>query len=612
MTRLAILLAAVASVAAASAGRAEVSYGQHLVDQTMAHHPELAVLAMHATPPGSTVNVIVASNIGRTGKAADEDDLRVINQGATNKEINAKAGQYEVELPFLDASRRPLGALGVVFHYHPGDDVAALDRAAIKLRDDLARRISHPKNLIEPYRFDDHTPIDTRAQSVLDALFDAHPNVVISAVHITPPGQSVNVIVASTIGRIGKPADEDDLHVITSGETKLELDPNGDRYEVELPLHDAAGATVGAIGVVFNYSASTDKLACQHEAEAFRDAYQAKLPSLADYVAPAPVLAGAVASPLSIVARVELPGYTGDFDHFEVDVPGNRLFLAAEDHGTLEVFNLATGAREKTIKGPIETPHSILYMPAQHKLLVTDSGKGLSQYFDSRSYRPLGALKLVVGADSVGYDAARHRLYVVTGGKDVDMADSWLEAVDPRTGTHFARTHFDANHVEALAVEQNGSRIFVNITDKNQVAVVDKATGKITAQWPVTLAEQNCCFAYDEPNQRLFMATRKPGKLAILNAQTGAVIETFDAPGRIDQVLWDAANRRIYALGGEGYTAVIEQRDADHYAQLPPLITAYGAKTGIIVPERGEMFIAASPGDTGAVGAVLRVKIAPR
>ena len=613
MNRLALLMCSVAAATAASSvSMAGVSYGQHLVDVTVAHHPELSVLAMHVTPPGSKVNVIVASNIGRTGKAADEDDLRVIEKAATNREVNANGLQYEVELPFLDASRRQIGALGVVFVYKKGDDVAALDRAATVIRDDLARRISHPKNLVEAYRFDDRTPIDTKSQQVLDTVFAAHPNVVISAVHVTPPGQTVNVIVASTIGRIGKPADDDDLHVVTSGETKLELDPAGDRFEVELPLRDAAGATVGAIGVVFNYNAATDKLACQHEAEAFRDAFQAKLPTLADYVTAVPPAAGANPSPLSIVGRSELPGYTGDFDHFEVDVPGNRLFLAAEDHGTLEVFNLVTGAHDKTVKGPIATPHSILYMPQQHKLLVTDSGKGLSQYFDSRTYAPLGPLKLVVGADSVGYDAPRHRLFVVTGGKDVDMADSWLEEVDPRTGKTFARTHFDANHVEALAVDQNGPHIFVNVTDKNYVAVIDKTNGKVLTQWPVTVAEQNCCFAYDEAHQRLFMATRKPGKLAVLNALTGAVIETFDAPGRIDQVLWDAVNRRVYALGGEGYTAVIEQRDADHYAQLSPLITTYGAKTGIIVPERGEMFIAASPGETGAVAAVLRVKIAPR
>lgn len=608
-----VLFSSVAALALSSPAFASgTTYAQHLVDETLLYHPELTVLAMHATPPDSKVNVIVASNIGRTGKAADPDDLRVIDQGETNREYNADGKQYEVELPLLDASRNRIGALGVVFAYKKGDDVSLFDHEATQIRDSLARRISNSGNLVQPYRFDDKTPVDTKAQQVLDTLFAQHPDIIISAAHVTPPGQDKNVIVASTIGRIGKPADDDDMHVITSGETKLEIDPTGKRYEVELPLHNAAGAIIGAMGVVFDYNDTTDKGACEKEAIAFRDAFQAQLPTLADYVAPGVFPAAKVHSPLTIVGKTDLPGYTGDFDHFATDVKGNRLFMAAEDHGTLEVFNLKTGAHLKTIKGPIETPHSILYMPEVHKLLVTDSGKGFSQYFDSRTYKALGPLKLVVGADSVGYDEPRHRLYIVTGGKDVDMADSWLEEVDPRTGQKFARTHFDANHVEALAVAQHSNKLWINVTDKNYVAVLDKITGKVVTTWPINLAGQNCCFAYDEPNQRLFMATRAPGKLAVLNALTGEVLEVFDAPTHIDQVLWDAANRRVYALGGEGYTTIIEQRDADHYAQLPPLITSYGAKTGIIVPGSDEIYIAASPGDTGAMAAVLRISIAKR
>ncbi len=323
-------------------------------------------------------------------------------------------------------------------------------------------------------------------------------------------------------------------------------------------------------------------------------------------------LADSAPSPLSIAGRTELPGYTGDFDHFAVDVPGNRLFLAAEDHGTLEVFNLATGKLEKTIKGPIGTPHSILYMPDVHRILVTDSGKGLSQYFDSRTYKPLGTLKLVPGADSVGYDTPRHRLYIVTGGKDVDMNEAFLEEIDPRTGKHFSKVHFDANHVEAMAVEQHGPHIYINVTDKNYVAVIDKRSHAVVKKWAVTAAEQNCCFALDEANQRLFMITRKPGKFLILNSSTGETLATFDAPGRTDQVLWDDTNKRIYVLGGEGYTAVFQQIDADHYVELPKLVTAPGAKTGEIVPGRGEMYIAASPGESGAMAAILRIKIDAR
>ena len=52
-----------------------------------------------------------------------------------------------------------------------------------------------------------------------------------------------------------------------------------------------------------------------------------------------------------LIKTVELPGYSGDFDHFAVDYDRNRLLLAAEDHGTLEVFDLGTSAHLRTVTG---------------------------------------------------------------------------------------------------------------------------------------------------------------------------------------------------------------------------------------------------------------------
>src|ERR1700681_334679 len=77
---------------------------------------------------------------------------------------------------------------------------------------------------------------------------------------------------------------------------------------------------------------------------------------------------------LRLAGRAELAGYTGDFDHFEYDLKGNRLWLAAEDHGTLDLFDLTTLAKLKSVKGVVDTPHGILYLPAKHRLIVTDSG----------------------------------------------------------------------------------------------------------------------------------------------------------------------------------------------------------------------------------------------
>ena len=580
-------------------------YAQHLVDRAIAAHPEVVVLAMHVTPPDAKTNVIIASNLDRIGKAADADDLRVVTTGQPNRAVNAKGDRYEVELPMLDASRRPIGALGVVFAYHAGADKAAMEKTAIALRDETARRISHVKNLMEKFPYDDHTPSNTRAQAIVDELFAANPDVAILAFHATPPGAHDNVILGSTIGRIGKKADEDDLHVVTSGETKLEIDTTGDRYEVELAIHDHAKKIIGALGVVFAYSPASDKAALQAKAEAIRSAFEAKFTKLSDLTA---VSGGATAtaSPLRIVGRTKLAGYTGDFDHFGYDLAGNRLFLAAEDHGTLEVFNLRTGAHLKTVPG-MGTPHTIVFQPKINRLLVTDGSKAMTRLLDATTYAQVGTVKLTEGADSAGLDRTAGRLWVVTGGKDVPMPDSFVSEIDPASGKRFGDVHFDADHVEAMAVEQHGPHIFINVTDKNYVATIDKATHKVVARWPVTVAEQNCCFAFDEANARLFMVTRKPGKLLVLDSHSGKTIATFAAPLRTDEVVWDAKHRRVYVLGGEGYIGILQQRSANDYVELPPLKTAPGAKTGILIPETNTLYVAASPGETGATAAILRI-----
>jgi DNA-binding beta-propeller fold protein YncE len=326
---------------------------------------------------------------------------------------------------------------------------------------------------------------------------------------------------------------------------------------------------------------------------------------------PPPAAHAAESAPLTLVSRTELPGYSGDFDHFGVDLKGDRLFLAAEDHGTLEVFKLSTGEHLKTVTG-VETPHSILFMPEQNRLLITDTGAGMTKVLDATTYAVVGSIKLTPGADSVGWDAPRGRLYVVTGGKDVDMKDCYVEEIDPVTGQEFSKVHFDSNHTEAMAVEQQGDRIFINITDKNYLAVIDKKTAAVTAQWPIKEAEQNAPIAMDEAHHRLFVVTRKPGKLVVLNSDTGASIASFKAPERTDEVVFDKANARVYVLGGEGYIGVFREDDPDHYSELARVPSGVAAKTGVLVPQLNRLFVAVSPGEAKTGAAVLQFAVQPK
>jgi hypothetical protein len=276
------LLAGVAVQARAEAPAATIkanSYGHHLIATELARHPDVVVMAMHGVPPGSKANVIVASNIGRLGKPADADDLQVTNSGRPKLSVNAAGDRFEALEPLKDLDGQVIGALGVVFRYKAGDDKQARAHEAEAIRDRLSHKISHVGNLLDPWPYDPKFTARTYAQALVDGVMAKHPEIRILAIHATPPGTTTNVILGSNIGRIGKPADEDDLRVIDKGETNREVNDTGRRFEAELPLNDSKGHRIGALGVVLGYHAGQDKEALVRHAEEIRDELAAKIAS---------------------------------------------------------------------------------------------------------------------------------------------------------------------------------------------------------------------------------------------------------------------------------------------------------------------------------------------
>jgi DNA-binding beta-propeller fold protein YncE len=324
------------------------------------------------------------------------------------------------------------------------------------------------------------------------------------------------------------------------------------------------------------------------------------------------VVAPAAARPLTLAGGVDIPGYKGDFDHFAIDAAGDRLFLAGEEGKTLEIFKLSTGERIKTLTNQVEIPHSLLYMPAEDELLVLDGGPGGPRVLDGKTYEIKRHYKMPeLGSDSVGYDSAANRLWVVSGGKDVPLPYSYLTEIDPSTGKIFHNIKFDADHVEAMAIDPASEKLWISVTDKNKTAIVDRKAGKIVGEWPVTEAQQNAPMAFDPKTRRLFIVTRKPGMLLVVNADTAKTVASFKAPERTDQVVWDETHRRVYVTGGEGYISVIQQADADHYAETGRILSAPGAKTAILTPDAKRLYVAASPGESGAMGKVMWFDVAP-
>jgi len=296
--------------------------------------------------------------------------------------------------------------------------------------------------------------------------------------------------------------------------------------------------------------------------------------------------------PLKLVATIPLPGLQdGDFDHFAPDVDGHRLFLTGEENGKVLVLDSSTNKLIHTMED-VKAPHAIFYRKDLKKLFIVEGDASAVKVYDSDSYKLLDEIKVSVDADSIAYDPATNYLYVVNGGREAHTPYSLISVVDTNSSKKLRDIKINSNHVEAIVLEKGGPRMFCNITGRNAVGVLDRNKSALTATWPLPAGDtQNVAMALDEANHRLFVVTRKPGKLIVLNSDSGKVIADLPAVGFVDDMSYDAKQKRLY-LAGDQFVDVFEQKDPDHYALLAKIPGSFRAKTGILVPELNRYYLA--------------------
>ena len=309
--------------------------------------------------------------------------------------------------------------------------------------------------------------------------------------------------------------------------------------------------------------------------------------------------------PMKLVATTPLPGFTGDFDHFAVDLKGKRLFLTAEDHKTVEVFDL-DGKRITSITG-FGQPHAILFMPDVNKFIVTDGdGFGMVELVSGEDYKILNTIKLPPEVDGAVYNPVNKYYYVESGSDEKDSKTHKINIIDSAAFKLVGDITLPGTHSEAMAITRDGKKMYVNLSTPKEVGVVDLSTRELIARWPITGAETPNSMALDEPNHRLFIATRNPPKFIVFDTDTGKIVTTAPIAAFNDDMWFDVARRRIYLSGSET-TTVLAQKDADHYEFVAEVPTGYRAKTSLYVPQLNRFYAAVS--GKGKPGAELAVKV---
>ncbi len=301
-------------------------------------------------------------------------------------------------------------------------------------------------------------------------------------------------------------------------------------------------------------------------------------------------------APLKLVAKYKMPeAVKGRFDHLAADVPNNRLLMTAESAHEVLVFTLRTGKYLRAISG-IGIPHAIFFRDDLNRIYITDGGSGELRIYSGKTYRQVGAVKLKVDSDSIGYDQASHDLFIVNGGGDAHQSFSMLSIVNTTTDRKVADIKIDGDTLEAMAIVPRSPLLYINNPSKSLVDVVNRRTHVVIATWPITMGKRNVAMALDPSTHRLFVACRS-GVLIVINSKTGKQLQSLRIGTGVDDLRFDRSSKRIYASCGSGVIAVYHEDDPSHYTHLGDVVAAHGSKNEALVPQLERLFTTIPPAE---------------
>jgi DNA-binding beta-propeller fold protein YncE len=308
------------------------------------------------------------------------------------------------------------------------------------------------------------------------------------------------------------------------------------------------------------------------------------------------------ADALTLERKIPLGAVAGRIDHLAVDLARRRLFVAELGNNSVAAVDLAGGTVLHRISG-LKEPQGVGYVPSADTLYVANAGDGTVHRYRGADFSPLDTLPLGDDADNVRFDGKAGQVVVGYGSGALAVLDaaSGAKAVDIKL----------AAHPESFQLEPNGSRIFVNVPDARQIAVVDRAAARQVARWGLPDARANFPMAIDETGSRLAVVYRRPALLAVFDTATGKLVARLPTCGDADDVFVDAKRQRLYVSCGDGAVAVVQQ-DGAAYRELGRVPTVSGARTSLWVPDLDRLFVAvrASGGEAPALW-VLRPTAGP-
>ncbi|GAB3788680.1 hypothetical protein GCM10028818_55740 [Spirosoma horti] len=271
-------------------------------------------------------------------------------------------------------------------------------------------------------------------------------------------------------------------------------------------------------------------------------------------------------------------GGEGGWDYLLADAEGSRLYIS---HGTqVDVLDLKSHEKLGVIT-PTPGVHGIAVVPGTSIGYTTNGRPNTATMFNAKTFKVIKEIPTGKKPDAIMYDAFSKRVFIFN--KEGNSAT----VLDATTG-NIAGT-VELGGAPEAAVSDDHGLIFVNLEDKNEVAVFEAKSLAVKHRWKLGKGEEPTGLAFDKPHHRLFSTCNKV--MLVMDSQTGKVLAEVPTGSGTDGAVFDSSTGSAISSNGEGTLTIIKEVKPGQFDAVQTVTTQRGARTVTIDPTSHHIFV---------------------
>ena len=301
------------------------------------------------------------------------------------------------------------------------------------------------------------------------------------------------------------------------------------------------------------------------------------------------------------VSKTFAVGGSGGWDYLTADPAAHRLYVPRGTHTM--VIDSETGKTIADIPGQ-KVAHGVAIVPTAGRGFISDGGgTGAIVVFDLNTNAVLGSIPAQPDSDGIIYDPGSGFVIVVSGDKGTMMM--FKPDINPKKGK--IATSIDLGGAPEFLAADGAGKVYVNLMDKDQVAVVDIESAKVLSRWPVAPGGSPVGMDLDTQKHRLYLGCRKPQKLIVMSSEDGKIIADLPIGDRVDAVKIE--NGSIFASAADGALSVARETSEGKFEIVQTVATPRGARTMGVDSTTHRIFLPTAeyrPGPTATAAPVVK------